>query len=183
MSGKRQWRTAVVAIGVVLTALAGGCAPEAVERSQKLQLAAMVQYRDEMAAYHALVKTQLEADKQRELDTALEASLRQDADAEGHVPVATTMEKVQKRRAKEAEFQASLARLDQQFEERQVEIGRAIELAEQTLGLIQDYSRLGSLIRSLFVKEAEASQILGNYENKGSVTNAGSGSQPEASGR
>jgi transcription initiation factor TFIIIB Brf1 subunit/transcription initiation factor TFIIB len=182
MSGKVQWPGAMTGLGLILVAIAGGCAPEAVERSQKLQLAAMIQYRNEMAAYHEQMKTQLEEDKQREFDKALEASLRQGADAEGHVAVATAMEKIQKRHAKEAEFQVSLARLDRQFEERQAEIGRAIELAQETLGLIQDYSRLGSLIRSLFVKEAEASQILGNYENKGSVSHAGSGSQSEASG-
>ena len=182
MSRTQRRAQAVIVLAVAVAVLAAGCSPAAVQRSQQLQLAAMVQYRSEMAAYHERVKAQFETDKQRELNEALEASLRQNADAKGHVPVATAMEKVKKRQAKETEFHANLARLDQQFAERQAAIGRAIDLAQQTLGIIQDYSRLGSLVRSLFVREAEASQILGNFDKEGSVTDAGSGNEPQASG-
>ena len=49
--------------------------PAALERSEQLQLAAMTQYRDEMAAYHAKVAAQLAAEKRSQLDAALAAYL------------------------------------------------------------------------------------------------------------
>jgi len=159
----RLTKLLVPLIGLAALALAAGCAgPAAVERSQRLQLAAMTQYRDEMAAYHAKVKAQLAADKRAELDTALAASLAQSADAEGRVALAAAVEKVQKRLAKEDEFRANLARLDGEFAQRQAAVGRAIDLAERTLALLEDYSRLGTLIRSLFVREVEAQQTVDN---------------------
>lgn len=180
----RFTKTLVSAVLLATVATVAGCGtPAALERSQKLQLDAMVQYRDQMASYHEKVKGQLLADKQRELDTALAASLAQSADAEGRVPVATALEKARKRTALEEAFRGNLARLDGEFGQRQVAIGRAIDLAQGTLGLISDYSRLGALLRSLFVREIEGEQIIGTYEKEGSVTNAGSTSEPEASGR
>ena len=172
---------AAVALLVSLIAVAGCGTPAALERSEQLQLAAMVQYRDEMAAYHEKIKVQLAADKREELDTALAASLAQAADAEGHVPVVAALEKVQKRLALEDQFRANLARLDGEFAQRQAAIGRAIDLAQSTLGLIGDYSRLGSLVRSLFVREIETKQLVTTYETEGSQNNVGSPSQPDAS--
>ena len=174
-----------VLVAAVLAAVAAaGCgAPPAVERSQQLQLVAMAQYRDEMAAYHEKVRAQLAADKRRELDVALAASLAQAADAEGRVPTAVTAEKVAKRLALEDEFRANLARLDGEFAERQAAIGRAIELARGTLGLITNYGRLGSLVRSLFVREVETQEVVKTYETERSPSDAGSPSEPEAGGR
>jgi hypothetical protein len=163
---------------------AAGCGtPAAIERSQQLQLAAMVQYRDEMAAYHEKVKAQLAADKRHELDLALAASLTQSADAEGRVTAAVAAEKVAKRLALEDEFRANLARLDSQFAERQAAIGRAIDLAHGTLDLLANYGRLGTLVRSLFVREAETQEIVKTYETERSTSNAGSPSEPETGGR
>lgn len=181
MNGQR----ACVMLAIVLTVavLAGGCVPTAVERSQRLQLAGMVQYRDEMAAYHEKVRTRTVADKQRELDAALEASLRQSADGDGRVPVATVVEKLQKRQTLERTLQDNLARLDEQFAQRQAAIGRAIELGRETLGLIEDYGRLGALVRSLFVREIEATQLVKDYADEREANHAGSGSESEAGGR
>jgi hypothetical protein len=172
----------LAALAAALAATAGCGAPAAVERSQQLQLEAMVQYRDEMAAYHEKAKARLLADNRGELDTALAASLAQAADAEGRVPLAAAVEKVQKRLALEDEFRASLARLDGEFAQRQAAIGRAIELARDTLDLLADYSRLGTLVKSLFVREIEAQGAVTAYETERSQTNAGSPSEPQASG-
>jgi hypothetical protein len=166
------------------SAIPAGCTgPAALERSQSLQLGAMTQYRDEMASYHEKVKAQLEADKRRELDAALAASLAQAADGEGHVDVAAAVEKVRKRLDLEQEFRTNLVRLDSEFRQRQVAIGRAIDLARDTLGLVADYNRLGVLIRSLFVREIDAAEKVQNYETERSPTNAGSTSEPEAGSR
>jgi len=51
---------------VWVAALASGCTSGAVERSQRLQVVAMVQYRDEMAAYHEAMRARLLAAKLRE---------------------------------------------------------------------------------------------------------------------
>jgi multidrug efflux pump subunit AcrA (membrane-fusion protein) len=176
----RTLATALPAAAILI--LAGCTAPVAVERSQRLQLEAMVQYRDEMAAYHDKVKTQLAADKRTELDSALAASLAQSADGGGRVDVATALEKVRKRLDLEEQFRASLARLDGEFLERQAAIGRAIELARGTLDLLADYSRMGTLIRSLFTREVEAREVITNYETERSPSHAGSPSEPEAGG-
>ena len=171
-----------LAVAVLAAATAAGCgAPAAVQRSQELQLAAMVQYRDEMAAYHEKVKVQLADEKRRELDGALAASLAQAADAEGRVPLAAATEKVAKRLALEDEFRRNLARLDTQFAQRQADIGRAIDLARGTLDLLTQYGRLGSLVRSLFVRETETQDVVNTYETERSVSNAGSPGEPEAS--
>ena len=168
----------------VLAALAAGCGtPPALERSQRLQLAAMVQYRDEMAAYHAKVAAQLAAEKRAQLDTALAASLAQSADADGRVAVAAAIEKAAKRLALEDAFRANLSRLDQEFAQRQAAIGRAIELAEDTLDLVAEYGRLASLLQNLFVREAESRQAVTTYETERSTSDAGSRNEPEASGR
>jgi hypothetical protein len=179
----RTPKTRVLALAL-LAAMAAGCgAPAAVERSQQLQLAAMVQYRDEMAAYHEKVKAQLAAEKRRELDGALAASLAQSADAEGRVAAAAAVEKVAKRLALEDEFRGNLARLDGQFAQRQAAIGRAIDLARGTLDLLAEYGRLAALVRSLFVREVEAQEIVNTYGIERSVSDAGSPSEPEAGGR
>ena len=172
-----------VVVLAAVAALAGCGTPEALQRSQRLQLEAMVQYRGEMAAYHEKVKVQLAADKRAELDAALAASLAQAADAEGRVPLAAAAEKVQKRLALEDEFRTNLAHLDAEFAQRQAAIGRAIELARDTIDLVADYSRLGALVRSLFVREIETQQKVETYETERSVSNAGSTSEPEAGGR
>jgi len=180
----RPARFQMTALALAAVAALAGCGtPEALQRSQQLQLEAMVQYRGEMAAYHEKVKAQLAADKRAELDAALGASLAQAADAEGRIPLAVTAEKVQKRLALEDEFRANLARLDGEFAQRQAAIGRAIELARDTLDLVADYSRLGALVRSLFVREIETKQKVETYETERSVGNAGSTNEPEASGR
>jgi len=166
-----------------LAIFAGCSAPAALERSQSLQLGAMTQYRNEMASYHEKVKAQLEADKRRELDTALAASLAQAADGEGRVDVAAALEKVRKRLDLEQEFRTNIVRLDSEFRQRQTAIGRAIDLARDTLGLVSDYNRLGVLIRSLFVREIDAVEKVQNYETERSPTNAGSPSEPEAGSR
>lgn len=155
----------VSVVALAAAALGAGCsAPAAVERSQQLQLAAMIQYRDQMATYHEKAKAQLAAEKRAQLDAALAASLAQDADAEGRVPLSAATEKLAKRLALEDEFRANLARLDSEFNERQAAISRAIELAEDTLGLLAEYNRLASLLRSLFVKELEAQDLVSAYE-------------------
>lgn len=172
------------AAAMLLVLAAAGCGtPPALERSQRLQLAAMVQYRDEMAAYHEKVTAQLAEEKRVQLDTALAASLAQSADAEGQVAVATAIEKFAKRVALEDAYHAALARLDGEFAQRQAAIRRAIELAEDTLDLVTEYGRLASLLRSLFVREAEARRALEDYETERSSNNAGSGSEPETHGR
>ena len=140
-----------------------GCATQVLEQSQRLQLAAMRQYRGEMAAYHEKVKAYMCAEKRDQLDAALAASLAQAADGQGRVPVSTAMEKVQKRDALQEEFQGNVARLDAEFAERQAAMDRAIDLAEETLDLVSAYDRLGVIVRSLFVREAEAEELVRSY--------------------
>jgi len=159
-----------------------GCAPQALEQCQRFQLAAMRQYRDEMAAYHEKVSIHLAAEKRAQLDAALGASLAQAADDQDRVPLAAVIEKVQKRAALEDEFRANLARLDGEFAERQAVMDRAITLAEETLDLVSAYARLSVLVRSLFVREPEAEQLLRDYHVQRSQDNAGSGSESEAGG-
>jgi len=167
-----------------LAATFAGCgAPATVERSQRLQLEAMTQYRDEMAAYHAKVREQLLVDKLAELDQAHAASLAQAADAEGRVPVTVAMEKCHKRAAVESAFRANLARLDGEFAQRQAAATRAIDLGRETLDLLGDYTRLGTLVRSLFVRDVEAQQMIGTYETERSLDHAGSPSEPETGSR
>jgi len=162
--------------------LVSGCVPQALERCQRLQLAAMRQYRDEMAAYHVKASAQLLAEKRSRLDAAVEASLSQAADGEGRVPLATVMEKVRKRAALEDEVRASLAHLDGQFRQRQAAFGRAIELGEEALDLVAEYGRLAALVRGLFVREPEAEQMLGEYAAQRSESDAGSRSEVETGG-
>jgi len=169
---------------VAALAVSAGCGvPAPMERSQHLQLAAMTQYRDEMAAYHEKVKAHLASEKRAHLDAALAASLRQAADADRRVPLAAALEKAAKRLALEDEFRAGLAGLDGEFAQRQAAIGRAIDLAQDTLGLMQEYARLASLLRSLFVREWEAQRTLDAYETQRSPDHAGSPGEPEARGR
>jgi hypothetical protein len=172
-----------VCAAVALSALAAGCnVPDAIQRSQRLQLDAMVQYRTEMAAYHEKVKTRLVADKRRELDVALAASLAQAADAAGKVPVAVVTEKVSKRQSLEQEFLANVARLDGEFAQRQAAIDRAIDLAKGSLALINNYSQLGAAVKNLFVREVESTNLVNQYESEGSTDNAGTTGEPQASG-
>ncbi|MCX5683489.1 MAG: hypothetical protein NT049_07385, partial [Planctomycetota bacterium] len=110
-------------------------------------------------------------------------SLAQAADGEGRVDVAAAVEKVRKRLDLEQEFRTNLVRLDGEFNQRQVAIGRAIDLARDTLALVADYNRLGVLIRSLFVREIDAAEKVQNYETERSPTHAGSTSEPEADSR
>jgi len=167
---------AVVALFSALLSVSG-CAPQALEQCQRLQLAAMRQYRDEMAAYHAKASVQLLAEKRARLDVAVEASLSQVADGEGRVPLATVMEKVRKRAALEDEVRANLARLDAEFGQRQTAFGRAITLGEETLDLVAEYGRLAALVRGLFVREPEAEQAQGEYAAQRSESDGGSGSE------
>jgi len=175
--------TAVCAAASAMLAIlaAAGCgAPAALEQSQRLQLAAMAQYRDEMAAYHEKVKAQLAVEKRGQLDAALAASLSQSADADGRVGVAAAIEKLAKRLALEDAFRANLARLDGEFAQRQAAIGRAITLAEDTLDVLTEYGRLAALVRSLFVREIEAGEAVDAYDNERSPDHAGSTGEPEA---
>jgi hypothetical protein len=175
--------TFIVVSIVVASLVATGCqTPDTIRRSQQLQLDAMVQYRAEMVTYHEKVRTRLATDKQKELDTALAASLAQSADTAGKVPMAAVMEKVGKRQALEEEFQRNLARLDGEFAQRGVAIDRAIELARGTLGLMTDYSRLGAVVRSLFVRNIESQEVVSQYESERSGGNGGSSGEPQASG-
>ncbi|HUU92257.1 MAG TPA: hypothetical protein VM238_13745, partial [Phycisphaerae bacterium] len=80
-------------------------------------------------------------------------------------------------------YRAALARLDGEFAERQAAIGRAIELAGDTLDLVTEYGRLASLLRNLFVREAEARRTIDLYKTERSSRDAGSPSQPETGGR
>jgi len=162
----------LAAVAMSALAAAGCGTPDAIQRSQRLQLDAMVQYRGEMAAYHEKVKDRLVADKRRELDAALAVSLAQAADPTGKVTVAAAVEKMNKRQSLEQEFLANVARLDGEFAQRQAAIDRAIELARGTLALINDYSRLGSAVKNLFVREVEANDILNQYDSEGSRNNA-----------
>jgi len=160
------------AVAATLALLVGlgtaGCAvPDAIRRSQALQLAAMRQYRDQMQAYHEKVTAHLAAQKRAELDAALAASLRASADSDGRVPLATALEKTAKRLALESAFRAQLARLQAEFAQRQAVIGRAIDLAEETLDLAAAYSRLAEMFRNLFVRRAEADRLLADYEAAG----------------
>jgi hypothetical protein len=178
----KSWMLMIVIAGL---AAAQGCsAPPALERSQQLQLDAIVQYRDQMALYHQKVRGQLLVQKTAELDQAHAASLAQAADAEGKVPVTVALEKHRKRAELEATFQANLARLDREFNERQVAIDRAIQLGQGSLDLLTNYNRLGSVVRSLFVKDIEAKELVDTYTStEGSTANAGSPSEPEAGSR
>ncbi len=172
-----------LAAATLLALVAAGCGtPAVLQRSQRLQLAAMVQYRGEMAAYHEKVTAQLASEKRAQLDAAMAASLARSADAEGQVAVATAIETFAKRAALEDEYRAALARLDGEFAQRQAAIGRAIELAGDTLDLVAEYGRLASLLRSLFVREAEACRVIEAYETEGSNSHAGSGNETEAGG-
>lgn len=174
----------VLAVAVLTGLALSGCGvPRALEQSQQLQLAAMAQYRDEMAAYHEKVTTQLAAEKRAQLDAALAASLRQSADPEGRIAVEAAAEKIAKRIALEDEFRDGLARLDSEFAQRQEAIGRAIELAGDTLDLVAEYGRLAALLRSLFVREVEARNAVATYETERSLNHAGSRNEPEASRR
>jgi hypothetical protein len=161
---------------------AAGCAPEVLQRSQQLQLAAMRQYRDEMAAYHAKASAQLLAEKRSRLDEAIEASLSQAADSEGRVALAAVMERVRKRAALEDEVRANLARLDGQFLQRQAAFGRAIELGEEALDLVAEYGRLAALVRGLFVREPEAERVISKYAALRSESDGGSRSEVETGG-
>ena len=135
-----------------------------------------------MAAYHGKVKAQLLAEKRARLDTALAQALAQAANEEGCVALETVMAKTEKRAALEDEFRANLARLDAEFADRQAALDRAIELAEDTLDLVSAYSRLAALVRSLFVRENEAEQLLKTYSVERSPNHAGIGSEPEPGG-
>jgi len=171
------------ALAVALLLLAAGCGvPDAIRRSQALQLSAMQQYRDQVQAYHDKVTGHLAEEKRAQLDAALAASLRQAAGNDGRVGLEAALEKTAKRLALEEAFRAELGRLDGEFAERQAAIGRAIDLAEETLDLADSYGRLATLLRNLFVRDAEARQTLGDYETERSRTNAGSRSEPEADG-
>ena len=174
---RRLWTAGRMLAAVAAIGAAAGCAPEVLQRSQHLQLAAMRQYRDEMAAYHAKASAQLLAEKQSRLDEALEASLSQAADAGGRVALDAVMERVRKRAVLEDEVRANLARLDGQFLQRQAAFNRAIELGEETLDLVAEYGRLAALVRSLFVREPEAEQALGEYAAQRSESDAGSRSE------
>ncbi len=166
----------ILALAAALAPLAGGCGvPEAIQRSQALQLEAMQQYRDQVQAYHDKVTGHLAEEKRAQLDAALAASLRQAADADGRVTLDAAIEKTAKRLALEEAFRAELARLDGEFGQRQAAIGRAINLAEDTLDLAASYGRLATLLRNLFVRDAEAVQTLTDYETERSRTDAGSG--------
>jgi hypothetical protein len=181
---RRARRLAWLAVPLIGLALAAGCStPAALARSQTLQMEAMTQYRDAMAAYHEKVKAQMLADKMAELDQALGASLAQAADAEGRVPVAVALEKHQKRAELEKTFRANVDRLDGQFRRRQEGLDRAIDLAQNTLGLMKEYDRLGSLVRSLLVREIDGEDLVTAYEIEGSQDHAGSTSESETSGR
>ena len=166
----------VLSLAVVLAALAAGCGvPDAIQRSQQLQLEAMEQYRDEMQAYHEKATAHLAAEKRAQLDAALAASLGQAADADGRVTVAAALQKTTKRLALEDAFRAEVTRLDGEFAQRQEAIGRAIELARDTLGLAASYGQLWSIVTNLFVRDAETRQILADFETERSSTDAGSG--------
>jgi len=170
----RPLMTAALAVALLLPA-AGCTVPDTLQRSQALQLAAMEQYRDEMQTYHEKVTAHLSAEKRSALDAALAASLRQAADADGRLTVETAVEKTAKRLAMEDAFRAELGRLDGEFAQRQAAIGRAIDLAEDTLNLAASYGRLVTLIRNLFVRDAEAHEALADYETERSPTHAGTG--------
>jgi len=163
-------------VAAALLSLAAGCGvPDAIQRSQQLQLAAMEQYRDEMQAYHTKATAQLTAEKRAQLDAALAASLGQAADADGRVTVADALERTAKRLALEDVFRAEVARLDGQFAQRQEAIGRAIDLTRDTLDLAASYGRLWTIVTNLFVRDAEARQMLADYQTERSPTDAGSG--------
>jgi len=98
------------------------------------------------------------------------------------VAVATAVEKLQNREQLEEAFRENLRGLDGQFAQRQAAINRAITLGQSTLGLLEDYSRLGTLMRSLFTREIEAKEIVGTYDNERTETDAGSGSESETGG-
>jgi len=183
MNRPARVRIAAAVLAALAALAAAGCgAPAAVEQSQRLQLAAMAQYRDEMAAYHEKVKGQLLSEKRLGLDAALAASLRQAADADGRVPVEAAAEKVAKRLALEETFRANLARLDAEFAQRQAAIGQAIALGQDTLDLLTEYGRLGALLRSLFVREIEAGEAVQAYDQERSASHAGSTGEPETGG-
>ncbi len=152
-------RNALIAT-LVLAASLAGCASPAVTESQRVQMAALAQYRAEMAAYHEKVRAHLEAEKRERLASALEASLARAADDAGRVPLEAVLEKVRKRDALAADFHSNLVRLDAEFAERQALAERALVLGRETLSLMESWSRLGTLLRSLFVRELEAQALV-----------------------
>ncbi len=164
---------AVAACAAAALALAAGCVSKAALSSQRLQLAAMEQYRDEMDAYHAKVRAHLLEEKRAQLDAAMEQSLAQAAGPEGRVPLEAALEKARRRRDLEDAFRASLGDLDGQFAERQAAFERAVELADETLGLMESYGRLWSAARELAVREPEIEAALDAYESERSHTDAG----------
>ena len=175
-------RNAILAAAVATAVLAGGCLSPACLESQQSQLEAMVQYRGEMAAYHGKVQAHLTAEKRRELDAALAASLAQAADPDGRLALDAVIEKVRKRQDLEDEFRANLARLDGQFAARQTAFDRAIDLAGETLDVLESYGRLETLLRDLVGRETEVRAILGQYQSERSTDHAGSPDEPEAGG-
>ena len=174
-------RSAILMAAAALV-LAAGCLSPACLQSQQRQLEAMVQYRGQMAAYHEKVGTHLAEEKRRELDAALAASLAQAADADGRVTLEAAMEKVRKRQDLEDQFRANLARLDGQFAARQAAFDRAIDLAGETLGVLESYGRLETLLRDLIGRETEVQALLGQYQSERN-DHAGSPDEPEAGGR
>ncbi|MFO8014790.1 MAG: hypothetical protein R6X20_15960 [Phycisphaerae bacterium] len=174
---RRALTLAALAVSCLLTA-AGCGVPDAIERSQALQLAAMRQYRDEVEAYHDKVTAHLAEEKRAQLDAALAASLQQAAGDDGRLTLEAALEKTAKRVALEDAWRAELARLDGEFAQRRAAIGRAIDLAEETLDLAASYGRLATLVRNLFVRDAEARRLLADYETERSPADAGSRSQP-----
>ncbi|MCX5675395.1 MAG: hypothetical protein NTX87_10355 [Planctomycetota bacterium] len=156
----------LLAAGLAFAVLGvGGCgAPAALERSQELQLAQTIQYRDEMASYHEKACRQLLDQKRAELDLALAQSLSQSADATGKIDMTVATDRLRKRLDLEEEYRRNLARLDGEFRERQTAINRAIRLGEGSLDLMRSWSRVGTLLRSLFVREIEAQEAVAAAE-------------------
>jgi len=151
--------TIVVVLAVLLTGCFAGCAAEVHQRSQDLQLAAVIQYSVEMKQYHGIVTDFIRTQKETELDAALQASLAMNADATGNVPIAKAMERVQAWKQKRADFAANMARFDSQFQERQNMAARIIRLGEKTSEVLNSYTWLETWLRGLVVREPEIAAL------------------------
>jgi hypothetical protein len=171
-------------ITLVAAAACTGCSlPPALERSQQLQLDAMMQYRDEMASSHEKVRAQMLSEKLADLDAALAASMAQATNAQGQVPATVALARHEKRADLEKTYRANLDRLDAQFRMRQDNIDRAIQLGQATLRVLSDYNRFGSVVRSLFVRDVDTQQLLSEYLNERSSSHGGSTDEPQTSSR
>ena len=153
---------AALGIGIACSVACTGCGG-AFEDSQKVQVLAMTQVRDEMIAFEIAALEQIRKDKAQAIDLAWRWDLA-DASKDGQVPLAVVLTKDKERKALVAKGESDLKSLDADFKLRIRVLERAMALGGYSLDAMTQWTRAGKALQGLFLRAPDVTDLAAETE-------------------